>query len=90
MNQMKEWVRDWLERKKKYRSKLIRNIARLQLPMDNYWTNIIKMSIEECRAELKEVEDDIQYLEAGGWDNLDAPPEDEDSKGEGIRETRKA
>jgi len=87
---MKEWVKDWIERKKKYRHKLMQNIAKLQLPMDNYWPNIIKMSIEECRSELEEVENDIQYLEAGGWDNLDEPNDDEDSKGEGIRETRKA
>jgi len=82
---MKEWVKGWLGRKKKYRSKLKQNIAKLQLPMDNYWPNIIKMSIEECRAELKEVENDIQHLEAGGWDNLDAEEEDQNSI---KRETR--
>jgi len=79
---MKIWVSDWLERKKAYRHKLQQNIAKLQLPMDNYWPNIIKMSLEECRSELQEVESDIRYLEAGGWDELDESLED------GKRETR--
>lgn len=81
---MKEWVKGWIDRKKKYRHKLKQNIAKLQLPMDNYWPNIIKMSIEECRSELEEVQSDIQYLEAGGWDNLD----EDKTEGEGKRETR--
>lgn len=84
---MKQWVREWLERKKAYRHKLQQNIQKLQLPMDDYWPNIIKMTLKECRAELKEVEGDIQHLEAGGWDDLDE--EDQDSKGEGRKETRK-
>jgi len=85
MNQMKEWVRDWLERKKAYLHKLQQNIHKLQLPMDNYWPNIIKMSIEECKSELAEVESDIAYLEAGNWDNLNEVKKDD---GDGRRETR--
>ncbi len=69
---MKKWVSNWLERKQAYRHRLQQNIAKLQLPMDKtYWSNIIQMSLSECRTELAEVESDIRYLESGGWDELD-------------------
>lgn len=79
---MKIWVKEWLQRKKNYRDKLQQNIQKLQLPMGQYWSDIIKMSLEECEAELAEVQNDIRYLEDGGWDELDESLED------GKRETR--
>jgi len=89
---MKEWVKDWIGRKKKYRHKLKQNIMRLGLPMESiglsrtYWSDIIKMSLDECRAELAEVESDIKHLEDGGWDGLD---EDEDSGDAPTKQGRK-
>ena len=70
-----------IEKKQRYRNQLRRNIAKLKLPMGNYWKDIIPMDIAECKRELAEVESDIEILEVG-------PKPDEDERESGGRETR--